>query len=140
MSTVTDARISVTINRSRTNPGSGVISATTIAKTASGTASSLRALSGMPANAFEILGAASALAGLIALTWQLSVHQFVDVSQNLGHRTIELRWNLLTNLGRGVQRLRQRRIFDDRHLIFDGLLFDPQREVVLALRDHHGRG
>src|SRR5580704_13626590 len=65
ISTVTEAMISVTISRSRTKPGSGVISATTMANTASGTASSLSALSGTAANIFEILGAASALAGLI---------------------------------------------------------------------------
>src|ERR1700722_6110824 len=122
--------MSVTISRSSTKPGSGVMSATTIASTASGTASSLSALSGMPANIFETLGAVSALAGLITLTRQLSVHQFVYVGQNFGHRAIELRRNLLPDLSRFVERLRQRRVLDNRHLVFDGPLLDAQRQIV----------
>src|ERR1700722_12858861 len=121
--------MSVTISRSSTKPGSGVISATTIASTASGTASSLSALSGMPANILETLGAVSALAGLIALTRQLSVHKFVDIGQNFRHCTIKLRRNFLPHFGRFVERLRQRRVLDNRHLIFDGLLLDAQRQV-----------
>src|SRR6202167_881929 len=119
--------MSVTISRSRMNPGSGVISATTIASTASGTASSLSVLRDAAANRFVFLGGASAGAEVISSTGEPAVHELVDVSQNLRYRAIQLRRNLLSHFGRLVERLRQRRILHDRHLILDGLLFDAQR-------------
>ena len=70
ISTVTDIRMSVTISRSSTKPGSGVIRATTMPSTASGTAiSAERRSSGSACHpAGQRAGAGMALAGVMALT------------------------------------------------------------------------
>src|SRR5260370_29486624 len=129
--------MSTTINRSSRKPGRGVISAITIASTASGTASWPSVSSGRlltqsgqsPAG----LGAAMALDG-VTLAGHPSVHQFENISQDLGYRAIEMRRNFLADLDRFVERLRQRRIFDDRHLVLDGLLADAQRQAIHTFR------
>ena len=68
ISTITDIRMSVTISRSSTKPGSGVISATTMPSTASGTAicAELRRGSSCPATR-GAAGAARCLAGVMEL-------------------------------------------------------------------------
>ena len=68
------------------------------------------------------------------------MHEFVNVSQNLRHRAVEVRRNLLSHFHRLIQRARQRRIFDDRDLVLDGPLTDAQRQVILALGDYQRRG
>src|ERR1035438_4837621 len=139
--TVTDIRMSVTISRSSTKLGSGVISAMTIPSTAMGTASWLSSSSGSArTQAGSAPGGAIVLAGVIGLSRQFAVHEFVNVSQNLRHRAVEVRRNLLSHFHRLIQRARQRRIFDDRDLVLDGPLTDAQRQVILALGDYQRRG
>src|ERR1043166_1668836 len=121
MSTVTDTRRSITISRSSTKPGSGVISATTMPSTASGTAISpsmppVRVCSHLRP---EDPGAARVLEGVIVSARQLSVHQLEYVGQNLGYRAVEVRRDLLPHVDGLIKRPRQRWIFDDRHLVLD---------------------
>src|ERR1035438_3520541 len=144
--TVIDISRSVTISRSSTKPGSGVISAITIPSTASGTANwrnsssaGARPQPGDPAAAGNPAGAAMVFAGVMSLAGEPPVHEFEDVRQNLRHRAVQMRRDLLPHFHRLVQRLRQRRILDDRYLVFHGLLPDPQRQIVLALGHHHRR-
>src|SRR5579864_6487881 len=100
--------MSVTIRRSSTKRGSGVISAITIARTASGTAISLSTPSGSACtHRGSPDGAGIALAGVI-LSRQPPVHEFEDVGQDLRHRPVQMRRNLLPHLHRFVERLRQR--------------------------------
>ena len=58
--TITDIMMSATIRMSSTNPGNGVISAMTIARTAMGTVSSLTSVRLIPPNPFHIAGAVMA--------------------------------------------------------------------------------
>ena len=96
--TITDIMMSAAISRSSRNAGSGVISATTIASTASGTAISLRAASGEPAAAhLAVAGAAMAFAGVIS-AWQPPIHEFEDVGQDLRHRAVEMRRDFLPDI------------------------------------------
>src|SRR5208283_94871 len=141
----------IDISRSVTKGGSGVMSAITIASTAMGTAISPSMVSGTacfhwnpasgaaPAAAAALPlgpgtppGLAMALAGVIVLTWEPSVHQLENVGQDFGHRAVEMRRNLLAHLHRLVEGLRQGRVLDDGNLVFHGLLADAQGQVVLA--------
>src|ERR1043166_1790140 len=135
--------MSMTMRKSSTKGGSGVISAITMPSTASGTAispsmpeASACAHLARPARA----GAGIAFAEIIRLTGEPPVHELEYVRQNLGHGPVELRRDLLADVDRRIQRSRQRRILDDRHLMFDGFLPDAQRQIVLALCDHERRG
>src|ERR1035438_1539139 len=140
--TITDTRMSVTIRKSSTNPGSGVISGITMASMASGTTSSPSVSRGRFSSHFGRLpavpGAAMALVGVM-LSRHPPVHQLEDVGQNFGHRAVEMRRDLLADFDGFVKRLRQRRILHDRHLMLDRYLPDAQRQVVLALGNHQRR-
>src|SRR5664279_517527 len=98
ISTITDTRMSVTINRSRTNFGSGVIRAITMASTANGTTSSPNVSMGRFSIHFGRLpavpGAAMALAGVM-LSRHPSVHESENVGQNFRHRPVQVRRDLL---------------------------------------------
>ena len=63
-----------------------------------------------------------------------AAHQTINVSEDFGNSPIELGGNLLAYFRRGVKPACERRILDDRHTVFDGLLPDPQSQVVFALR------
>src|SRR5690242_12847901 len=78
--TVTDARMSVTIRRSRMKPGRGVIRAMTIARTAIGTAISRRSSRGRARIQAGLAEAGMALAGVTDLL--ASFHEFEDVGQD----------------------------------------------------------
>src|SRR5260370_16666217 len=140
ISTTTETRISITISKSRRNPGSGVIRAITMASIASGTTSSPSVSMGRFSIHFGRLlavpGAAMAFDGVM-LSRHPSVHELENVGQNFGHRAVQMRRNLLSDFDRFVERLRQRRILDDRHLVLDRLLPDAHCQVVLALADPH---
>src|SRR6202011_2022324 len=99
ISTVTDIRMSATINRSNTNPGSGVISAIMMASTAIGTARSFSVAQGREASQRDgTLGiGASVLAGVI-LTWQLPVHELENVCEYFGHGFVEMRRDFLAHI------------------------------------------
>src|SRR5271157_4095904 len=95
--TMTDISRSVTISRSITKGGRGVMSAITIASTAMGTAISFSMATGMAC--FHWNGApgaplggrpgiAMALAGVMVLTWEPPVHELEDVGQDFGHRAV----------------------------------------------------
>src|SRR5258708_22593562 len=60
--------------------------------------------------------------------------QLVDVCQNLRNRAIEVSRYLLSHFNRSVQSLSQWGIFHDRDQVLDGLLTNPQRQIILALR------
>src|ERR1035441_6840125 len=94
ISTITDTRMSVTIRKSRTNPGSGVISAITMASIASGTTSSPSVSMGRSRIHFgrmlAVPGAAMALEGVL-LSRHPPVHEFENVGQDLGYRAVEMR-------------------------------------------------
>ena len=60
----------------------------------------------------------------------MHVHQAVDVSQNFRDCAIQMRWNLLTHVSRLIQRLGQRRIFDEWYLMLHGALPDTQRASI----------
>src|SRR5215471_11765794 len=140
--TMTEMRMSTTINRSSTNPGSGVISATTIASMAIGTTNWPSVSIGRSVIHFGRLppdaGGAMVFEGVM-LSRLPSVHQFEDVCQDLRHGSIKMRWNLLSDLDALVERLCQWRILDDRHLMLDRLLAYAQRQEVLALGDYQRR-
>ena len=68
------------------------------------------------------------------------MHQFVNVGQHFGDGPVEMLRNLLADIGGLVQRLGQRLILDDRDLVIEGDLADPQRQVVLAFGEHARRG
>src|ERR1019366_3144177 len=107
--TVIDIRRSVTISRSSTKPGIGVISAITIPSTASGTAnwrnsSSARARAqpgALPA-AGNPAGAVMVLAGVMCLAGESPVHEFENVCQDLRHRAVQMRRDLLPDFHRLV--------------------------------------
>src|ERR1035438_9509457 len=98
---MTDIRMSVAISRSMMNPGRGVISAITMPSTAIGTVSSPISVNAagpsQPAR-----GAAMALAGVIS-AWQLPVHELENVGEDLRHRAVQMRRNLLSDLDRLVE-------------------------------------
>src|ERR1019366_2964138 len=103
ISTITDTRMSVTIRKSRTSAGSGVISAITMASTASGTTSPPSVSMGRSSIHFGRLlalpGAAMAFAG-VTLSRHPSVHEFENVGQDFGHRAVEMRRDLLPHFHR----------------------------------------
>ncbi len=103
----------------------------TMPRTAIGTPRSFRPASlGAAAGA---CGAGDAIAGRRAIFLQL-----VDIGEDLRDGAVEGGRNLLAYFNRLVQRLRQRRILDDRNQVLDRELADPQRQIVLAL-GHHDR-
>src|ERR1035441_2059884 len=135
--TVIEISRSVTISRSNTKPGSGVISAITIPSTASGTANwrnsssaRPRAPPGDPPAAGNPAGAAMVLAGVMSLAGEPPVHEFENVRQDLRHGAVQMRRDLLPHFHQLVQRLRQRRILDDRHLVFHSPLTDRQGHIA----------
>src|SRR6185437_13616723 len=111
-------RMSKTISRSRMKPGRGVINATTIARTAMGTARPVQAEVGTDLSQVNRLdGAAGVGVAVIGSPRQPALHEFEDVGENLGHGAIKVRGNFLAGFDGLVQRLRQRRVFDHWDLV-----------------------
>src|SRR5690242_2796966 len=132
--TVSDIRMSETINRSSTNLGSGAMSAITMAITPSGTAISPIESHGRDSIHLGC-GGARALAGVMTLPVsgrQPPMHQLEDVGEDFGHRAVQVRRNFLADFDGLIERLRQRRVLDDGNLVFHGALADAQGQIVLA--------
>src|SRR6202030_423846 len=94
---MTASRRSAAIRRSSTKRGSGVISAITIASTASGTTISPREESGKACDHFQGAGE-TVFDGVIDSARQLSVHQLENVGQNFGHGAVEMRRDILADI------------------------------------------
>src|SRR4051812_41216469 len=60
-----------------------------------------------------------------------------DRRQNCGHRAIKFRGNVLPDLGRAVQGVSQRRIFNHRNAVPARHLLDLLRQQIAPFGDHH---
>ena len=69
----------------------------------------------------------------------LGVHELENVRQHFRHGAIQMRRDLLADVSRFVQRLRQRLIFDNRYVVFGCDLANSQRQIVLAFGQHPRR-
>src|SRR5579872_1769421 len=127
--TITDIMMSVTIRTSSMMLGMGVIRATTMASTASGTASSPSDSSGIDCRNFQVAGRASVLVSSIEITpldRQPPIHEAIDIGEDLGDGPVKVRGNLLSYFDRLIKRLRQRRILHDRDFIRNRLFANAQ--------------
>src|SRR5690242_2304018 len=99
--------MSVTINRSNTKEGSGVMSAITIASMASGTTSSPSFCIGRARIHAAAAEDGMVFEGVMGLAGQSAFHEFENVRENFGDRAVEVRRNLLADIDRFIEGLRQ---------------------------------